>query len=949
MEKDLSICQKCQLFKDERITKPCMGGFYSHMGDHEIKKECEFMVVIESPTAIDEALELAYADERYSSFFRNSLNSIGIEDYYVTYACKCNVLKPNSTKRESIPPNPAQVKACNKYLKKEMDIIRPKYVVLFGNSSMVATIKKSGIGKYHGKTYNIDGVIYMPTFDPKQVKQNQRLLVPFVEDMNIFESVIKSGGNIRANSTPVDYKYVDSMDRVRELFSELVRAKLFAFDIEAPSSNAWRATPIFKTKPAVLCISFSTKPNSAWVLPLDHKDTPFTKEELTVIKAALKKIMEDPSIFKIAHNGKFDINYIRVVLGIQVQGFIFDTMLASYLLNENPGVHGLKDLALRFTDVGDYEMDLEKLRKSYKVPIEVKGKTVMHHYTEEEYNYSLIDMSVLFNYAACDADVTMRLLYILRPKLAEEGVLSTLDLLLTISTSITEIEFNGAKMDIAYAQKATEEYGKELNLQLEKMRKHPDVKFMEEYYAYINALKWLQEKYKKMKEKDDGTKLELFDTQTKLWGMGVPEFFGFIDKMPLKDRVGFIKAVHLKEPNNFKAIKYQDFNFNSGNQLADLIYGFYGEPVKKKTESGAPATDEEVINSLVTKYDFFKEIATYKKMEKFYNTYLAPSVPEWLCEDGMIHSNYLVHGTETGRLSSKAPNMQNLPRDDKVIKKMIVSRFKNGVIMNADYSQIELRVLAIYSKDEKLIAFYLSGKDLHTQTARTIIGPEIFDALDKAEKKRYRQIFKSINFLIVYGGSAKALAAQVGITKEKAQEYMTMYFEKFPGVINYIEEYKNFATNNKFVWTLTKRKRRLPNVDSDKDGIREAALRMAINTPIQSTASDITQVSISRVQQIFKQLSLQSLVIGTVHDSMIVDVHPDEIQTVATIINTVFANPPQEFCKDPNTGAYIVPFLCDIEIGERYGEGTDIKFVDNEWKYQKEHEDGTVTYYKIAA
>lgn len=942
MQRDMAICEKCNLNSDARVLKPCIMGEYSQPQLHTINKQCDVMVVVEGPTPKDELIDMVFADPKAGKFLRDALKNGNINDYYLTPAVKCiswdakvkeAQVKTGATKwgtreKETQSPTPVNIKSCNAYFQKELEEVNPKYVLLLGNAAMVCGVKKSGITKYHGNPFKGEGRILFPTYSAAALFHNTKYMQPFLDDLNIFANLIDAKGDTTTMKKPVDYKYVNTMAMAIEMFRELKTKKLFAFDIETPNLNPWKHTEFFKTPPMVLCISFSTTPQTAWVLPLDHPDSPFTLDERATLKAVLRNIMEDASIHKIAHNAKFDVKYIWAVLGIITKSLVFDTMLASYLLNEEGGEHGLKDLALRLTDLGSYDEALDAFRKT------IKPKS-------EEYNYSRVPMSMLFTYAACDADATMRLYYILKEMLEKEDLLKAMALLVLISESVTHVEVNGAKINLPYGEAMAKVYYDKIETNRESMRLHADIKAIESYYALRDALQWLREKKVPKKQQS------LFETvPTNILGQELDKFFALIDKADIKKRLAVFTALQVKHPELFISKGLTIFNFNSAYHLRDLIYNYYGEKVIKKTASGAPSTDEETLVGIATKYEVLQEILKHKKLVKFWSTYLAPVATEWMCEDGLIHSNYKIHGTATGRLASSSPNMQNLPRDDKVVKNMFISRFEGGYIINADYSQIELRVLAVYSGDDKLIEFYNSGKDFHSQTAATLKKKPLEEVTEEE-----RQIFKAINFLIVYGGTARALAAKTGISEEVAQGFMNDYFKTFPGVTNYINYFRKQATDNKFIVTLTGRKRRLLNVESDKEYVREEALRMAINTPIQSTASDLTQTSMANLQRVFTKMNLKSLVIGTVHDSIMFDAHPSEIAIVYKIIKTIMENPPYDFCKNPD-GSFIVPYKCDIGIGLSYGATKDLIEKDGAMfivkKVKEVGEDGKETTKKVS-
>jgi uracil-DNA glycosylase family 4 len=929
IEQDLTICKNCALYENKHVRTPCMIGTYSKPAKHKENKQCDIMVVVESPEYEDEAItasgimkdEVVVYNNSAGEILRISLNSIDAHDYYITYIVKCRCAMPRGDRNAE--PLPKMIKSCKYYYLKELEMVNPKYVLLLGNSAMSGAIGKRGIKTYHGTPFSIAGRTYVATYNVTDLKRSTKLLYPYKDDINLFEKVIKASGDLITLREPVMHELADTMPRVMQMFKELISAGSFAFDIEASGLNPWKKSPYFGDPPAVVCIAFSTKAFTAWVLPIDHPESPFNEEEKATIHKLLKAIMENPKIKKVAHNSKYDIKYIDVVKGIKTQGLISDTMIESYLLNEEQGQHRLKDLALRFTDLGDYEAKLEEARKEMVKLGPKKGGLPK----SEEYNYMRYPLDMIFTYAACDADTTIRLRDEFEPLLKKQGLLEVRDtIMLKINEILIRIEYNGAKLDVPYALEKTKEYEKMIEDQEKLMLNSPEIQYIQEYYqvkAAARAIITYKKKYLQAKEK-------LIEFCKKTFKLTVEEFLDKIDRKPLKDRLVLLKSLRVFEdlltPEEALVLRAKEqFKFNSIFHMQHLIYDYLGEKVFKKTDSKQPAVDEEVLTTFAPKHEILTEVLKYKKLTKFLSTYIAPSTTTWLCDDGYVHTLYSLHGTVTGRLASKQPNMQNLPRDDKVVKSMFISRFEGGQILNCDYSQLELRVLAIYSRDKGLIDAYNSGKDLHTNTASIILGKD-FDAVTKDE----RQIFKAINFLIVYGGTAMALAAKVDIEEPVAQKFMDDYFRMFPGVTDYVRKYQEYASKNKYVRCLTGRIRRLYDVDSDKDWVREEALRMAINCPVQSVASDITQISLYNLQKVFDKVGVKSLIIGTVHDSAFIDLYPGELQKVCNIIETVFENPTFDFLKE--NGKYIIPFKCDIEVGPNYGNLTHVVKEDGVWK-----------------
>lgn len=289
-----------------------------------------------------------------------------------------------------------------------------------------------------------------------------------------------------------------------------------------------------------------------------------------------------------------------------------------------------------------------------------------------------------------------------------------------------------------------------------------------------------------------------------------------------------------------------------------------------------------------------------------------------------VANGFISHNT--GRLSSENPNMQNIPRkvnDPDSFewkygpKRMFVSRFGDqGIILQFDYSQLELRVAAIFSNDPALVQAYNEGKDVHRYVASKVFGvPE-----DKVTDDQRTQT-KAVNFGLIYGKGAKSLAEDMKVSLEEAQEFLNKYFEEFKGVKQWLDKMKETVRKKKYVKTLTGRWRRLPGIDSNRRGVVNEALRMATNAPIQGTGSDITLISLIRINNELKKRKLKSCLCITVHDSIVLDVYVPEFPEVFHLVKEIMENPPYDWVT--------VPIVAEAEIGRDYGALVGIDSLDD--------------------
>ena len=324
------------------------------------------------------------------------------------------------------------------------------------------------------------------------------------------------------------------------------------------------------------------------------------------------------------------------------------------------------------------------------------------------------------------------------------------------------------------------------------------------------------------------------------------------------------------------ALVGQTFNINSPKQLQTILFDNLKIEYKGKKGTGI-----DVLNDIKDKHPVVEKLIRYRKVNKLISTYL-DGMLAFVAADGKIHTTYMQRTTSTGRLSSREPNLQNLPiRDDegRNLRKMFASSFENGTIISADYNQIELRLIANFSGDENMIADYLSGKDIHTATASKIFG-----VAESEVTPSMRRVAKSVNFGIIYGISAYGLSQNIGSTPKEASAFINKYLEIYPQVKAYGDEQIALARKNGYVSTIMGRVRHIPDINSTNHTMRGFAERTAKNMPLQGSASDIIKIAMVNVYNRFVAEKLKSKLIIQIHDELVVDCHPDESQIVKNIL-----------------------------------------------------------------
>ncbi|AIS52074.1 DNA polymerase I [Thermoanaerobacter kivui] len=353
----------------------------------------------------------------------------------------------------------------------------------------------------------------------------------------------------------------------------------------------------------------------------------------------------------------------------------------------------------------------------------------------------------------------------------------------------------------------------------------------------------------------------------------------------------------------YKEAGYQ-FNVNSPKQLSEFLFEKLNLPVIKKTKTGY-STDSEVLEQLVPYNDVVSDIIEYRQLTKLKSTYIDGFLP-LMDENNRVHSNFKQMVTATGRISSTEPNLQNIPiREEfgRQIRRAFIPRTKDGYIVSADYSQIELRVLAHVSGDEKLIESFMNNEDIHLRTAS-----EVFKVPMEKVTPEMRRAAKAVNFGIIYGISDYGLSRDLKISRKEAKEYINNYFERYKGVKEYIEKIVRFAKENGYVITIMNRRRYIPEINSRNFTQRSQAERLAMNAPIQGSAADIIKMAMVKVYNDLKKLKLKSKLILQVHDELVVDTYKDEVEIVKKILKNNMENVVQ----------LKVPLVVEIGVGPNW-------------------------------
>jgi DNA polymerase I len=604
-----------------------------------------------------------------------------------------------------------------------------------------------------------------------------------------------------ASLGPQDYQTLMRWEDFERWLERLRAAALFAFTTQTTSLDYMRAE--------IVGVSFAVEPGVAAYVPLRHSYAG-APEQLPRerVLAALQPLLEDAGRAKVGHNLKYDA-HVLAAAGITLRGMRFDTMLESYVWNSVATSHELEADAQRY-------LHLRPL--SYE---EVAGKGA------KQLCFDQVPVERASEYAAADADVTLRLHAALEPQLASVPTLQRL---------YTDIE--------------------------------------QPLIAVLGA----------MEQRGVLIDRELLRTQSR-------EFARQLQELQV--------AAHREAGH--------EFNIESPKQLQQILFERLQLPVKRKTPTGQPSTAEDVLEELAQSYPLPRIVLEYRALAKLKSTY-TDKLPEQVNErSGRIHTNYAQAVAATGRLSSLDPNLQNIPArraEGRRIRQAFIAP-PGQVLLAADYSQIELRIMAHLSGDESLRAAFAEDRDVHQATAAEVFGVTL-----EAVSADHRRTAKVINFGLIYGMSPFGLARNLGIERSAAQQYVERYFQRYPGVKRFMDNTRAQARELGYVETVFGRRLYLPDIRSGNTAMRQYAERSAINAPMQGTAADIIKRAMIAVDAWCSASDVPARLIMQVHDELVLEVRADAIEEVGAAVRAHMVD----------AAELSVPLRVDIGAGANWDE-----------------------------
>ena len=582
-----------------------------------------------------------------------------------------------------------------------------------------------------------------------------------------------------------------------KLFQRLSTEKRFAIDTETTSLD-YRVAEMVG-----FSVAFDAK--DAYYVPLAH-DYEGAPEQLNreIIIQQIKPILEDPKVEKIGHHLKYDA-HIFENHGIHLQGWYFDTMLASYVLNAVATRHGMDDVARVY---------LSHLTTTYE---QVAGKGT------KQKTFNQIELETAAHYAAEDAHVTFRLYEVLDRKLKEipelSGILHNIEM--PVASVLTTMEENGIELDLT-----------------------------------------------------------------------------FLDQLS----VDFAETIQNLE-NQIIEIAGESFNVASPKQVGEVLFEKLGLKGGKKTATGQYSTSEAVLEKI--DHPITALIIEYRGLTKLKSTYTEALVKQANNDTHRVHTSYHQALTATGRLSSTDPNLQNIPVREEIgrqIRKAFIAP-KGRVLLAADYSQIELRLMAHFSQDDALVDAFNHGQDVHRRTASEVLGVALGDVTSDQRRQA-----KAVNFGLLYGMSEFGLIRQLGFTRQESQDYIKQYFHRYPGIYEYMQRTRQVALEQGFVETITGRRLYTPDIDARNMMVRKGAERAAINAPLQGSAAEIIKMAMIEVAKILP--NDQAKLLLQVHDELVFEVDEAIADQLAEQIKDVM----QKVCT------LSVPLVVEVGKGNNWDE-----------------------------
>lgn len=778
------------------------------------------------------------------------------DDWAYTSAVKCKI--PDSQRN----PYQKQVNACAPFLDAEIEAFKPDVVVPLGNVALKRLTGKTGITKFSGRTYESEETDALPYFifpiiDPAAVLHDEKQL-PALEAAFAALQAALSG-----DSRSLEYPKLSRDEAVAAMYQLRDSGKPYSIDLETTGIN-----PRFNT---IRTFSIATGEGEAWWAEWDD---------------SLREPLVDLFLgggTMIAHNAVFELRWFmyHVLMHTHPETWrtlrwrVDDTKLLYHLLEEE-GDGRLTALAKRFTPIGGYDDAMEAAK------------------AHNDEAYATVDLVTLGNYNAGDSDATFRLRQKFRLKLMQKDKRYPGEPLTKLYEEITEpaiwtvaqCELFGRKFDLRKAGELHATLLAEEREAMDEMLAHPTVQeFQTERQRAWQRFRMARMKLSKVLRKTP-----------------------IAERQPIRDKIDLLEADAPKRLEAWGEYPADTFNPNSTPQVRELLFDRLGVPVLGHTDTGLPATAEKFMLPVIDAHPFVGVYLKWKKANTLRQRYLEKRLLPYVEQDGFVYGSYMIDGTATGRWSSTSPNLQNVaPR----LKTLFTSRFAGGSVVECDFSQLELRLMAWACDCEPLLEAFKSGADIHKLTAHRITGIP----LDQIDKDTRKKMGKCPNFGLAYGAYPKRFSMEFGFKLPEAERIWKAYHKAYPEIRPFIDRLQATVQRNGWLKGFLGRVRTLPDHDSPDTKTRFHALLAGSNFPIQNLGAEFTTWAFCRAAAEVAALGLRSVPLGATHDSLTFDCPPEEVEQVATIC-----------CKWMGPKLHerypwmTVPMVGDAEAGPSWGE-----------------------------
>ena len=720
-----------------------------------------------------------------------------------------------------------------KVLKRDVDINieldKYDWVILVGSEPLKYFTKINSITEYTGRIVEEK---FLPVINPAMLAFKPEAKKTWIESRDNIVKYIS--GELKQEK--LDSENCFGITDSRELSRFLIEARDHENDFIALDSET---TSLYPRDGHMIGISMAYKENHGAYILTDCMDE--------TCEALLQQIFDKKKV--VFHNSKFDIAFFRYQFGFKFPRFE-DTMLMHYTLNENPGTHGLKQLALKFTPFGDYEKPMYDWIEAFR-----KRNGLL----KQDFSWDMIPYEVMKDYAAMDAVCTFLIYQKFLPKVEENDKLNNVyrNILLPATEFLLDVESNGVPFDRERLEKSTVLMQEDIN------------KAVESLYEF-------------------------------------------------------------KEVQMFEKAQGKDFNPNSTMQLRSLLFDYIGlKPTGKKTGTGADSTDAEVLGQLAEEHAVPQLVLDIRQKVKIKSTYLDKIIPA-LDMDSRLRTGFNLHGTTSGRLSSSGKmNMQQIPRDNPIVKGCIRAKPGNKIVA-MDLTTAEVYCAAVLANDTALQQVFQDGGNFHSNIAKLVFNLpcEVDEVAEYYSTER--QMAKAVTFGIMYGAGPKKISEQVTkdsgtyFSTSQAKEVIEDYFKQFFMLKKWLDNCKKVIEKQGFIYSFFGRKRRLPNVKSTDRAIAAHEVRSGINSLVQSVASDINLLGAVDAQRELKEKKVPAKIFALVHDSILAEVEESAVEEYSEILQ-------RNVQKDRGLSIPGSPIGCDFDIGEDYSFG----------KFAKQYEAGT--------